>query len=282
MYLSSSHRESGYVEPVPEFYGKLAKLVDDTAAALRAAGALNDDPKELLEDFREDVRAAQAIVKRAIENKTKLSALLLEERKNLARFEPFLGDDWENPQTAEETVKQLERLQRVLAYWEKAGLEDRDISELLSSAPIAPSWNSLSKLSHRLEVLAHKQLRQVPFNRDEDKFFLDYGTSLAGVMFYGGNSYSSPMDDAMRVVDVYSNRGQHLHIGIARPRVMWVLYPTANGEVLCRGAVVPYAEFASASRLTDGEWKSLLDSPKRPGVPAWARPVISPERSRDR
>jgi hypothetical protein len=63
---------------------------------------------------------------------------------------------------------------------------------------------------------------------------------------------------------------------------MWVLYPTRNGEVLCRGAIMPYAEFVNGGRLTDGEWKGLLDSPKRPEVPAWVRPVIPPERPRDR
>jgi hypothetical protein len=100
-------------------------------------------------------------------------------------------------------------------------------------------------------------------------------------MFYGGNSYHSPRDDAMRVIDVYSNPniGKHLHVGIARPRIMWVLYPTKNGDVLCRGAVTPYAEFVHPDRLTDGEWKTLLDSPKRPETPAWAAPVIAPERS---
>ena len=44
-------------------------------------------------------------------------------------------------------------------------------------------------------------------------------------------------------------------------------------EVLCRGAVLPYHEFAHPERLTDAGWKALLDSPGRPAAPAWLRPV---------
>src|SRR5262245_29816086 len=145
--------------------------------------------------------------------------------------------------------------------------------------PLASNWERLAKLCHKLEVLAHKQLRQVPFNEEENSFLKGYGKTLAGVMFYSGNSYVSPRDDAMRVVDVYSNSaaGGHLHVGIARPRIMWVLYPTKNGEVLCRGAIVPYAEFTHSNRLTDGEWKSLLDSSRRPEPPTWVKSVIPME-----
>ena len=98
-------------------------------------------------------------------------------------------------------------------------------------------------------------------------------------MFYGGNSYSHPRDDAPRIVDVFSNpqAGKHLLIGIARPRKLWLLYPTREGEILCRGAVLPYHEFAHTERLTDVDWKKLLDSPQRPALPAWIHSVTAAE-----
>jgi hypothetical protein len=51
-----------------------------------------------------------------------------------------------------------------------------------------------------------------------------------------------------------------------------------NGkEILCRGSVLPYQEFTHAERLTDGEWKSLLNSPQRPETPKWLKPIMVAE-----
>ena len=58
-------------------------------------------------------------------------------------------------------------------------------------------------------------------------------------MFYDGNSYVSPNDDAPRVVDVFSNpnTGKVLEAGVARPRALYVLYPLKGSESLSwRGA----------------------------------------------
>ncbi len=107
----------------------------------------------------------------------------------------------------------------------------------------------------------------------------DYGERLAGVMLYGGNSYLIPRDDAPRVVDVHHNPNDperpYLEVGIDRPRAVYILYPGKAGEYLCRGAVLPYHEFQSARRLTDGEWKALLDGDARPQVPAWLAPALA-------
>jgi hypothetical protein len=286
-YLCASRQNAGFVEPVPEFYGKLAKLIDDTRDALDNAGALTIDPKALLKEKEEEFRAALVLVKKAQETKRALRTFTHEERDLLSKFDPQLEDQWDLPEEKRESEKTLADLERVLGYYQSlfdAQPDDRIWSALgYSFHNLDVDWNQLSKLCHRLEVLAHKQLRQIPFNDDENKFLEVYGIRLAGVMFYGGNSYVTPRDDAMRVVDVYSNPrvGSYLNIGIARPRLMWVLYPTKEGEKLCLGGVMPYAEFTHFGRLTDAEWKSLLSSPNHPDPPAWARTVIPPERSRE-
>ncbi|MHC4505664.1 MAG: DUF3160 domain-containing protein, partial [Planctomycetota bacterium] len=131
-----------------------------------------------------------------------------------------------------------------------------------------------------LEALTHKQLRGVEFSAEENRFLIGYGGELAGVMLYGGNSYLTPRDDAPRVVDVFYNPNQgggYLEVGVGRSRALYVLYPYKGGEVLCRGAVMPYYEFRHPKRLTDAEWKTLLDSPKRPEVPRWLAPVVGSE-----
>jgi hypothetical protein len=138
-------------------------------------------------------------------------------------------------------------------------------------------WEIFGKVSRQLEVISHKQLRRALLNRSEVAFIKSYGNTIAGIMLYGGNSYLTPRDDAPRVVDVYSNRqeGGYLHVGVARPRKMYVLYPWEGKTVLCQGAVLPFYEFVNTSRLTDESWKTRLDSDKRPSIPKWVSPVVS-------
>jgi hypothetical protein len=184
------------VEPVPEFYGRLAKLVEDTREALKQGSALTP-----------------------------------------TRGKEIFGEHFAN------------------------------------------QWTRLARICTRLTILAHKKLRQVRFNKEDNKYLTEYGEQLAGVMLYGGNSYSKPRDDAPRIADVFTNptAGEHLLVGIARPRALWVLYPVRGVDVLCRGAVLPYYEFTHPRRLTGATWKSLLDSPKRPKSPDWIRPIMTAE-----
>jgi hypothetical protein len=167
-----------------------------------------------------------------------------------------LADDLERNPTPEELA-----LAKILRYG------DVDLGE---------QWHTLGVLCRRLESLAHKQLRGVAFSDEENRFICAYGEKLAAVMLYGGNSYCTPNDDAPRVVDVFFNPyvGGHLEVGIARPQALYVLYPVRGGEILCRGAVMPYYEFVHDARLTDVAWKSLLDSDKRPKSPDWITPLL--------
>jgi hypothetical protein len=117
----------------------------------------------------------------------------------------------------------------------------------------------------------------VPFTEAEAEFLRSgYGEALAKLMFYDGNSYMDSRDDAPRIIDVASNpqKGRYLKVGIGRPHALYVLYPTKNGEILCRGAVLPYYEFAHPQRLTDAEWKTLLDSKDKPAPPVWVQSLM--------
>ena len=70
-------------------------------------------------------------------------------------------------------------------------------------------------------------------------------------------------------------QNRHLEVGIARPMAIYVLYPWHGKLVLCKGAVMPYYEFANNTRLTDAEWKVILDSEQRPDVPEWIKIFFS-------
>ncbi len=55
-----------------------------------------------------------------------------------------------------------------------------------------------------------------------------------------------------------------------------VLYPYQGREIICRGAVMPYYEFISTTRMTDTDWQKRLDSDERPENPDWLKPIFAP------
>ncbi len=123
---------------------------------------------------------------------------------------------------------------------------------------------------------AERELRRRPLSDDDSAFLRSFGETLAGVMLYGGNSYLEPNDDAPRVADILSNPndGRHLHVGVGRPRAVYVLYPYEGRDVLCRGAVLPYFESLGTTRLTDEDWRALLGSAEAPSPPEWLMPIV--------
>ena len=137
-------------------------------------------------------------------------------------------------------------------------------------------WDELASVTRKLEALAHKQLRQQPWSAEDEGFLKGYGARLAGVMGYRGNSYLTPLDDAPRWTEVHYSqpKASLLAVAVGRPRVIYVLYPWQGIEILCQGAVMPYHEYWSKERLTDPEWKQLLDSARAPAQPAWLQPYV--------
>ena len=133
------------------------------------------------------------------------------------------------------------------------------------------NWYQLANLCTKLEALSQKQLRGSPFNTDDNDFIDSYGERLGGIMFYGGNSYENPRDDAPRICDIYTDPavGRILNAGVGKPVQIYVLYPYGGKTILTHGAVFPYYEFASTERLTDKEWRVLQCSPAAPAQPAW-------------
>jgi hypothetical protein len=283
-YMSKISCPAGFVEPVPEFYGRLARLVEETRQVLKKAGALAPTGwKEMAAEIKE----AQAILGKARKNKKGLGSLSRDEKMLLARFAPHLNDRMEAPHQEKDSKKILSELSQVLsAYTRLAKRFSWEKVFLLMGFPkdfMANQWTRLAKVCRRLEILAHKQLRQVRFSAEDNEFLTGYGEKLAGIMLYGGNSYVTPRDDAPRIVNVFTNpvtiSSKHVLVGIARPRTLWVLYPVRGVDVLCRGAVLPYQEFTHPKRLTDAAWKTLLDSPRRPKLPAWVMPITVAEKT---
>lgn len=264
--------EPGFVEPVPEFYGKFAELAKRSQRLFEEAGAFGPDPDTVQELSAKVAAAAVAVIPTAW--KFGLATLTDEERNALTKLIPELpasGDPAKDAGLARTLLR---------AEWEAEGVIDADAQGRSEPGEPRPKecWPRLEAMSAKLETLAHKQLRGKALRADEKQSILDYGKELPFVMFYGDNSYLFPNDDAPRVVDVHRQRGKSLEVGIGRPRVLWVVYPWKGSDVLCRGAVLPYHEFASAERLTDQDWLKRLDSSSAPDQPKWVRGWTVPKK----
>ncbi|MCB9891192.1 MAG: DUF3160 domain-containing protein [Planctomycetes bacterium] len=135
----------------------------------------------------------------------------------------------------------------------------------LGSTPdFAKPWKDLAATSRRLADIARRQVCEAPFTAADYEFPLAYGKTLGQIMLYEGNSCDTPNDDAPRIADVASDprTGRTWHVAIDRPCWLYVLYPWNGREILCRGAVLPYHEFAHEGRLDDTRWQAMLDAAK--------------------
>jgi hypothetical protein len=271
----------GFVEPEPEFFARMATLSDSTRRLLKGMGAFRPDYSHILAGL-ETLGAVLDGVETEEELREKFRKLTQDDRVRLQL--PYMLMETA-PSKAEFGSKDY--FIETRAWLEKiaADIGDGKLHEYPQLEAVVREfefdleelWDRLGEISRRLEVIAHKQLRGVDLSKSENSFVEAYGSKLAGIMLYGGNSYLTPRDDAPRAVDVYSNprAGGYLHVGIARPRKLYVLYPWKGKTLLCEGAVMPYSEFVAEARLTDQSWKERLDSEKRPPVPRWMKPIVS-------
>jgi uncharacterized protein DUF3160 len=146
-------------------------------------------------------------------------------------------------------------------------------------------WYFVPELCHRLERVAHRQLRGVELSAADRTAIRSYGSRIAKFMGYCGNTMKDARDAAPVVATVAAavdprKPPSTFHVAVGRPRALYVLYPWKGKKVLCRGSVLPYYEFTSPTRLTDDDWKKRLDAKPGPRPPAWAEPLLSDEPGR--
>ncbi|MBN1364505.1 MAG: DUF3160 domain-containing protein [Syntrophaceae bacterium] len=274
----------GFVEPDPEFFLRMAGLANTTREFLKNIGAFDHDygyiiqALEVLREFLVDVKDENDTQKffsklYKLSQEKMVSDELLSELLNIYNPKASMGSEEqfrERIQWVDTLIKDMKnkKIDKYPELNEVIKEEDIDLRDL---------WDRFERVSRRLEAIAHKQLRNVDLNTDEALFIRSYGKTIAKIMLNNGNSYLSPRDDSPRIVDVYANpqTGGYLHVGIARPRKLYVLYPWKGETVLCEGAIMPYCEFVAAERLTDESWKEKLNYGNNPPVPKWLSPVIT-------
>ena len=259
-----------FVEPDPEFFRRLADLAARTNDLLTETDAFAPNYLEAIEtlckvaDLTEQADDFDDLL-------ATVSSLPEDEILSLRwqfMYSVVMNLEGDMPTRAE----QLRRMATDLAE----GIIDPAIQWLVLSSDIdfESLWPQLEETSRHLESIARKQLAGVPLDANDTDLCKNYGGRLKTLMLNNGET----LDKAPRIADVHTSPDSGvLHVGISRPRALYVLYPWRDEVVLCRGAVLPYYEFTDPDRLTDDEWKAHLDSPARPDLPTWLTPIVTPQ-----
>lgn len=284
-------KPAGFVEPVPAFYGQLARLIRSAREILQRGGALGSSLGAVTSDLRVIAEKLDAFVPPKSRGRAELRFLqkLTNENPLGLQYGRLLHQLWrvEMKGISRWPPERLDRAREVLrAFIAKLEsgkpLANPDLRAQIeeSQKPFRSKWDKLEQMCLRLEHLARKQLRGVAFSEPESEFIADYGHALGEIMGFAGHAYLYPADTAPKVADVFSvpEKGTTVEVGIARPSALWVLYPWQGRLILCRGAVLPYYEFLSPTRLTDEEWRARLVPGLRPARPAWLLPLRPPVR----
>lgn len=282
MYAGMSEIPPGFVEPEPEFYARMTGLASRTREILEKAGVFEENKA----DVADEIRILAEIVKTKSAGKGNvylydfLGRTQVHRVENIQQMLDLKTKDESSPEFRRELTAGLLKL---ADDYEAGKIKKTSINGNTSFDPLQSygvdlkgPWENFNNLCCKLESLSHKQLRGAPVNNEDKEFMGEYGRILAGIMLYGGNSYLTPNDDAPRVVDVFTNPNmdQVLEVGAARARGIYVLYTFKGKEILCYGAVMPYYQFPSSTRLTDEQWLQKLDSKERPAVPSWVKPIV--------
>ncbi|MDQ8204105.1 DUF3160 domain-containing protein [Pelagicoccus sp. SDUM812003] len=281
-YLGLALVPPGFVEPNPEFFARMARLIETSHNALEAEKCFqpsrweeSDRLRELALFLQKPHIVAPAIVKllgfdSSWEDFLEMQSVA--EAVSDPSIVPSSGLDDDDPDYQAKRLRAIEILEA-----KAEAIESGATSIPQQRSILEDRWEKLAKIARQLESLAHKQLRQLPWSHAEEAFLKEYGEKLAYVMGYFGNSWLTPRDDAPRWAEVvgYPERQRSLSAAVGRPRTFYVLYPWQGLEILCQGSVMQYYEFETDTTLTDQEWKTRLDSPNAPVLPEWIQPYAS-------
>jgi hypothetical protein len=293
----------GFVEPNPEFFHRMYLLILKTEEAFDSLGALSFSPdffaveaRELIPLLEQQAESIKQKIAPLVESTTPGGDIAYDDLIKLedatrpsddlaSRLEPFVGivKGIYVTSTGRKGIG-VGKPDLALSGLREAAdgkLSDKFLEFDKSSKrrPLKSRWKQLLEVCHELESLAHKQLRGIDQTEEEKKFIDSYGGILGGIMFYDGDSFFLPRDDAPRITTVFNRPGGKCMLaGVGRPREIRVLYPWKGQEIECRGAVMPYHEFLSDQHLTDKEWLQCLDGKVSPELPKWLKPVISNDR----
>jgi hypothetical protein len=118
------------------------------------------------------------------------------------------------------------------------------------------------------------ELAGKPFPKEMDERLRTVGAELEHLARTRGDQTppQALVADVLTIVFPDKPR-QVLHVGVGDVDELWIVVPRAGKQVLMRGGVFSYYEFAREDRFTDADFLEALSSTPPPSRPFWARPV---------
>lgn len=286
VFLAAIQKDPGYVEPVPEFFGTIAKAAEQLA-------------RESVRDQKHRDRFGAYAFALELADFAELLAVLQGDGRG--RPHPFLLPRWEGlVEGMDGLFDKARRDEFDPEQWDLYAKKDREQIVPKIEAACQKFWAGdvatkrlfsrnatgakdevthrayqLALLSLRLESLARRQLAGAERSEEEIRLIEKYGETLGYLMFYEGNSYLDPRDDAPKIISIAhlgSPEGEQvLQCGTARPRQILVNYPDGKGgTVLCQGTVYAYRERIAERALDDAKWLQKCAKSK---APEWIFPA---------
>ena len=280
---SSGDFTAGFVEADPEFFERLGNFIEDIMNLFERSGAFMS-PKHII---TKDLKMFAGLIKnnqypQSEDALTDLSAGEISAINRSTVSLRTLGNISFKNEDFDGSRKEI--IAKILSFADDIGDgrydDEPDYHAFILETNIDTKklWMSLRHMCNRLEVLAHKQLRGVNFSKKDNYFLTDFGEKLAAVMLCDGYGYHGSNKEAPHIVPVYFNPEKNMgyYSGTGRPRLMYVLYPYRDKEILCIGAVIPYYEFGSSIGLTDEQWNQRFNDDQPPENPVWLKPIMDP------
>ena len=287
-YLLLQIKPPGFVEPLPEFYSRMARLSEAAAPLVSVAAEQGASGRSIAAELKEDADFIEALQFHASTATPAMIKQLSRDQQSRhfnityeysgGRLTGWFGDRRFPRATTSPAEFQAYHAGLIAALRAEAErYEKGEKTPPIEETILRQRWLAFERICRQLESLSHKQLRGAAWTREESQFIKTYGEQLGFVMGYYGNAWLQPHDDAPRWAEVHRdpNLNTSLAVGIGRARLIHVLYPWKGQEILCIGAIMPYYEYEARNRLTDSEWQQLLDSPQAPPIPEWIAPYVA-------
>lgn len=292
----------GMVAPYPEFFSGLAKLTRETAMALEKAGlgghfdiatVAGDLLKQLRQADKLKILSADMMKQdrqSGVFRKTAESDEYEKLESGLGQLTGFLNEienryyetnraevramGWQNIEN------KLHQDIEALAIRCTNGQANADDTRVLRAffdcrQDIVRPINDFAPVCDRLAILAKKCLDNETLTEDDAAWIKNYGITLAGFHFYGGNSYEVPEDNFPIVTRIFDNAttDSTLYAGLARPQALYIIIQSGHSLQLYRGAVMTYREFVqpNSKLLDDDSWREMLSKGQTPPPPLFTK-----------
>ncbi len=152
----------------------------------------------------------------------------------------------------------------------RTGLQSRDLLPPDYDALLA----DLEEFYSWLRGIAEDELAGQPISAEDNDRLAAVGAALEGFWIRTSDLEfdfeSGPDSYAALVADVMRNADAVLELGTGYIDDLFVLVPNDDGRFqVAAGGVYSYYEFWNEQRLTDEEWRAMLDGGEAPARPAW-------------